>query len=341
MASRSFPSISFQRIMAFVKARPGIVAGGALLAAYFLDPDERSEDDVDELPLPSFHNKLLQNQNRSNRHILPPSNLIHSVTAGCLSAKKSLDTHPTGTEGTLVTNAAHFESLYQLGPKLGTGAFAVVYKCTPKSTSSNVAAVKVFDLSRVPAKKQARIRADIHKEYTILQSLQHDRIVQVYDLFEAPTQNKVYVVMEFCQGGELFERIVAKTTYNEKEARDVIRTLLTALAFCHEDAGVVHRDLKPENLLLESETDDLHIKVADFGAACLITESDCLSHYCGTPSYTAPEILARQKYGPKVDVWSAGIIAYILLGGYPPFADNQDQLRKVNGQAFLAQRLGF
>jgi serine/threonine protein kinase len=82
------------------------------------------------------------------------------------------------------------------------------------------------------------------QEYTILQSLQHDRIVQVYDLFEAPTQNKVYVVMEFCQGGELFERIVAKTTYNEKEARDVIRTLLTALAFCHEDAGVVHRDLK-------------------------------------------------------------------------------------------------
>lgn len=78
----------------------------------------------------------------------------------------------------------------------------------------------------------------------ILQSLKHDRIVQVYDLFDSPTDSYVYFVMEFCQGGELFERIVAKTTYNEKEARDVIRTLLSALSFCHDEAKVVHRDLK-------------------------------------------------------------------------------------------------
>jgi calcium/calmodulin-dependent protein kinase I len=159
----------------------------------------------------------------------------------------------------------------------------------------------------------------------ILKTMQHPHIVHMIDFYDESTQ--YLIAMEVLEGGELFDRIVKKAFYNEKEARDLVFIMLSAVKYMH-DRNVVHRDLKPENLLLKSHSDDAEIKIADFGFA-VIASGDTLTEQCGTPGYVAPEILGHRKYGKSVDMWSAGVITYILLGGYPPFHDdNQRNLFK-------------
>ena len=159
----------------------------------------------------------------------------------------------------------------------------------------------------------------------ILRIMNHPNIVRLIDFYDEPSQ--YLIAMEYLEGGELFDRIVKKAYYNEKEARDLAQIFLSAVKYMH-DRNVVHRDLKPENLLLKSQSDDADVKIADFGFAT-IAEADSLTEQCGTPGYVAPEILGHKKYGKAVDMWSVGVITYILLGGYPPFHDdNQRQLFK-------------
>jgi len=134
-----------------------------------------------------------------------------------------------------------------------------------------------------------------------------------------------YLVMECVSGGELFDRIVEKSYYNEKEARATCKILLEAVGYCH-DHLVAHRDLKPENLLLRSTEDDSSIKIADFGFAKIVKKKGSLTTQCGTPGYVAPEILTGTPYDESADMWSVGVILYILLGGYPPFLED-DQRR--------------
>ncbi|KAK7078576.1 Calcium/calmodulin-dependent protein kinase type 1, partial [Halocaridina rubra] len=123
-------------------------------------------------------------------------------------------------------------------------------------------------------------------------------------------------------GGELFDRIVEKGSYTEKDASDLIRQVLEAVDYMH-DQGVVHRDLKPENLLYYSPDEDSKIMISDFGLSKM-EDSGIMATACGTPGYVAPEVLAQKPYGKAVDVWSIGVIAYILLCGYPPFYDEND-----------------
>ncbi|KAG9402813.1 hypothetical protein AC1031_006360 [Aphanomyces cochlioides] len=130
-----------------------------------------------------------------------------------------------------------------------------------------------------------------------------------------PDREDVYLVTEYMAGGELFDRIVEEAYYCEDEARKIVRVLLDALKYCH-DMHVVHRDLKPENLFLASPTDNTTLKMGDFGFAAYAPEPTLT---CGTPSYVAPEIIAGQPYGKPVDVWSLGVITFILLCGSPPF----------------------
>lgn len=156
-------------------------------------------------------------------------------------------------------------------------------------------------------------------EINILRDLSHPNIIQLYDAFNEPLH--YYLVTEVMNGGELFDRIVQKEAYNEKEARDVCKILFDAIGYCH-DQNVAHRDLKPQNLLLMSQADDLTIKIADFGFAKKVTSDYCLTTQCGSPEYVAPEILLGKPYGIKVDMWSLGVIVYILLGGYAPFMEN-------------------
>jgi len=149
-------------------------------------------------------------------------------------------------------------------------------------------------------------------EIIVLRELQHQHIIRLYDVFEE--KSFWYLVTEKMTGGELFDRIVSKSFYNEKEARDVCKILFEAIGYCHSHS-VAHRDLKPENLLLRSEDNDSEIKIADFGFAKKVLTPNSLTTQCGTPGYVAPEILEGVAYDTKSDMWSLGGIVYIQLGG--------------------------
>jgi len=216
-----------------------------------------------------------------------------------------------------------FDGEYKRGKTLGEGAFSVVIEGTKKSSGESFA-VKVVTKSKLTKEDEVALKDEIQ----VLKDLKHAHIIQLYDVFEE--KDFWYLVTEKMTGGELFDRIVSKSFYNEKEARDVCRILFEAIGFCHEHS-VAHRDLKPENLLLLSESDDAEVKIADFGFAKKVLTPNSLTTQCGTPGYVAPEILEGIAYDTKSDMWSLGVIVYILLGGYPPFIEqNQRELfRKI------------
>lgn len=209
-----------------------------------------------------------------------------------------------------------FSNRYKKGKELGKGGFSVVYEVIDKTTKKRHAAKEIIKASLKPEDE-----IGLKQEIDILQSLNHPHIVKFVDFFDE--KDHYYVVLELLEGGELFDRIVQKACYNEKEARDLVRVLLGALKYIH-DLGVVHRDLKPENLLMADAVNDSNVKLADFGFAKR-AEGFTLTTQCGSPGYVAPEILNAVKYGKPSDMWSAGVICYILLGGYPPFHDDRDQ----------------
>eukprot|EP00596_Hydrurales_sp_CCMP1899_P006881 CAMPEP_0119034050 /NCGR_PEP_ID=MMETSP1177-20130426/1100_1 /TAXON_ID=2985 /ORGANISM="Ochromonas sp, Strain CCMP1899" /LENGTH=400 /DNA_ID=CAMNT_0006991251 /DNA_START=71 /DNA_END=1273 /DNA_ORIENTATION=+ len=254
---------------------------------------------------------------------------------GCTSSsvpadKPALAKPQQKEEGVKASNAIqsnNFTGKYQIGEVLGKGAFSTVRLATSKEDQKKWAA-KVVDKLNLPKEDNDSLRSEVK----ILQMMKHDNIVTCKDFFEEA--KSFYLVLEFMEGGELFDRIVQKTYYNEKEAKDLVVILLSAIKYCH-DRNIVHRDLKPENLLLTSKKDDADVKIADFGFAVECAD-ETLTARCGTPGYVAPEILEGEKYGKAVDMWSIGVITYIILGGYPPFHDdNQKALfRKIRKAEF-------
>ncbi|XP_016094402.1 calcium/calmodulin-dependent protein kinase type 1-like [Sinocyclocheilus grahami] len=151
--------------------------------------------------------------------------------------------------------------------------------------------------------------------------IKHENIVSLEDIFES--QSHLYLVMQLVSGGELFDRIVEKGFYTERDASKLIRQILDAVKYLH-DMGIVHRDLKPENLLYYSMEEDSNIMISDFGLSKIEDSGSVMSTACGTPGYVAPEVLAQKPYSKAVDCWSIGVISYILLCGYPPFYDEND-----------------
>lgn len=214
--------------------------------------------------------------------------------------------------------------------KLGEGTYAVVRIGTERSTGRKYAIKCVHKIKLDDTDTQA-----LKDEIEILSSIKHDNVMRLIEWFE--DIDYYFLVTELVQGGELFDRIVNKECYSEKDARDLARILLEALQFLH-DSCIVHRDLKPENLLLKSEEVDHEIVLADFGYAARLKASDAksLTDSCGTPGYVAPEILTGKKYGSKVDMWSCGVIIFILLGGYPPFnaSDDREMVRQIKAGSF-------
>lgn len=235
------------------------------------------------------------------------------------SNKKAKDS----SNGVVSYKGKKFSKSYVLARELGRGAFSVVKLGVNKQTGDNVA-VKIVSTKKI----QADELESLHTEIGILTMLNHPNIIKLLEVFDEGSD--FYIVTELVQGGELFDRIVSKNSYTEKEARDLIKTLLQTLAYMHE-TNVVHRDLKPENLLLTREDDDGDIKVADFGFAKRISELVAAEVPCGTPGYVAPEILRGDVYGAEVDIWSLGVICYVLLAGYPPFYDDDQRnlFRKI------------
>lgn len=207
--------------------------------------------------------------------------------------------------------------------KLGEGSFAKVREGLHVLTGEKVA-IKVIDKRR--ARKDTYVTKNLRREGQIQQMIRHPNITQLLDILE--TENSYYLVMELCPGGNLMHRIYEKKRLEEAEARRYIRQLISAVEHLHR-AGVVHRDLKIENLLLD---EDNNIKLIDFGlsnCAGILGHSDPFSTQCGSPAYAAPELLARKKYGPKIDVWSIGVNMYAMLTGTLPFTVEPFSLRAL------------
>uniref|UniRef100_A0A8K9UFV6 Calcium/calmodulin-dependent protein kinase IV n=1 Tax=Oncorhynchus mykiss TaxID=8022 RepID=A0A8K9UFV6_ONCMY len=227
---------------------------------------------------------------------------------------------------------------YELESELGRGATSVVCRCRQKGTLKPYA---VKTLKKTVDKKIVRT------EIGVLLRLSHPNIIKLKEIFETPSE--ISLVLELVTGGELFERVVEKGFYTERDAADAVIQVLEAVAYLHEN-GVVHRDLKPENLLYATAAPDAPLKIADFGLSKVIDDQVTMKTVCGTPGYCGleiaisdqadvscfgcmlnlprfeqrtPEILRGSAYGPEVDVWSVGVITYILLCGFEPFFDER------------------
>ncbi len=215
-----------------------------------------------------------------------------------------------GGKGSKMTRS-DFEKKYAVREVLGRGSFATVKRCVRKKDKKEMA-VKIISKKKLNEEELYIV----HEEVKIMTKIASPHCVQLFEIFE--TNKRLYLVMELLTGGELFDMIVAKGSYSEAEASAVIKCVTSALKYLH-GIGIVHRDLKPENLIYATQGARAEIKITDFGLAKLKRKDAYMSTACGTPGYVAPEVLKKQKYTEAVDVWSLGVILYILLCGFPPF----------------------
>lgn len=211
-----------------------------------------------------------------------------------------------------------FTDHYALKEQLGSGNYGTVHACL-HIASKDIRAVKIL--------KKEKIQDDsFRNEIDTLKELDHPNILRIYESFE--DAKNYYVVTEFCDGGELFEEIIEWGKFTEEDAAVLMKQILTCVNYCHK-RNFVHRDLKPENILLEKDKGFDHLKICDFGTAKIFDEEAGgakarLKDSVGSPYYIAPEVLAG-SYGSKCDVWSCGVIAYIVLSGVPPFNGFSDE----------------
>lgn len=232
---------------------------------------------------------------------------------------------------------------YQLKTKLGDGAFSKVYEAVKLSTNEKVA-IKIVNKSELSSQQ----KASVLKEVQIMRTLDHPSIIKLLDYIE--TKEHYFLILELCEGGEIFHQIVRLTYFSEELSRHCIRQVAEGIRYLHEEKGVVHRDIKPENLLFvpipfkeretplppldydEPKEDEGqftegvggggigHVKIADFGLSKVVWDQQTMTP-CGTVGYTAPEIVKDQRYSKSVDMWALGCVLYTLLCGFPPFYD--------------------
>ncbi|KAK3163349.1 hypothetical protein QOZ80_1AG0002480 [Eleusine coracana subsp. coracana] len=218
---------------------------------------------------------------------------------------------------------------YEVGKLLGQGNFAKVYHARNVRTGQEVA-IKVMEKEKI---FRNGLTSHIKREIAVLRRVRHPHIVQLYEVMA--TKLRIYFVMEYVRGGELFAR-VAQGRLKESDARRYFQQLVSAVAFCHA-RGVFHRDIKPENLLVDDAGD---LKVSDFGLSAVAEQMrhDGLFHtFCGTPAYVAPEVLSRRGYdAAKADLWSCGVVLFVLCAGYLPFQDRNlvGMYRKIHRGEF-------
>ncbi|KAH9602104.1 hypothetical protein KSS87_021638 [Heliosperma pusillum] len=217
---------------------------------------------------------------------------------------------------------------YEVGRTIGEGTFAKVKFAVNSETGDSVA-VKVLAKTTI---LKHRMVDQIKREISIMKIVRHPYIVRLHEVLAS--RSKIYIVLEFVPGGELFDKIVHKGKLCEMVSRKYFQQLIDAVSHCHSK-GIYHRDLKPENLLL-----DVHgnLKISDFGLSALPQQGvDLLHTTCGTPNYVAPEVLNGQGYdGGAADIWSCGVILFVLIAGYLPFeeTDLPSLYRKINSAMF-------
>nr|GLL40172.1 calcium-dependent protein kinase 1-like [Ipomoea trifida] len=217
----------------------------------------------------------------------------------------------------LQKRTGNLKEFFSIGKKLGQGQFGVTFLCVEKETGKQYACKSI-------AKRKLLTDddvEDVRREIQIMHHLAgHPNVISIKGAYEDAVA--VHVVMEYCAGGELFDRITQRGHYTERQAAELTRTIVGVVETCHS-LGVMHRDLKPENFLFVDKQEDSLLKTIDFGLSIFFKPGEKVTDVVGSPYYVAPEVL-RKRYGPEADVWSAGVIVYILLSGVPPFwAENE------------------
>ena len=207
---------------------------------------------------------------------------------------------------------------YEIKETLGKGKFGLVKSAIHKKTGKTVA-VKIMDKKEMDLIDMELSRREIE----ILKMCQHPHIIRLLDIFE--NQDYIFIVMEALKGGDLFTYLEKRDfKITEKRAQELIIQLGTALYYLHS-FGIAHRDLKPENIMMENDSETAGCKLVDFGLSKIIGPNESSTDSFGSLSYVAPEVLMRKPYGRAIDVWSLGVIAYMLLGRVLPFDDEDDR----------------
>jgi serine/threonine protein kinase len=207
---------------------------------------------------------------------------------------------------------------YELGKTLGQGTFGKV-KCAVDTSDGKRSpfAIKILDRKQI---EKENMQEQLKNEIAIMKMLKHEHVVRMFEVIQSPQH--IYIVLEIITGGELFDRIVAAKRFDEATARRYFQQLIQGVHYCHVQ-GVAHRDLKPENLLLDANDS---LKISDFGLSAITHDNQkqkLLQTTCGTPNYVAPEVLKEKGYdGMVADVWSCGVILFVMLAGYLPFDDS-------------------
>ncbi|KAI8374779.1 kinase-like domain-containing protein [Blakeslea trispora] len=220
---------------------------------------------------------------------------------------------------------------YVVGKTLGKGASGRVKLGVHKHTGEQVA-IKIISKTHLAA--NPAIEKAVRREIAIMKLIHHPNVMSLIDVIDDPSSPDLYLILEYVQGGELFEYLVSKGRLSESEARHHFQQIILGLDYCHHHL-ICHRDLKPENLLLNSKN---NIKIADFGMASLQPVGSLLETSCGSPHYASPEIVAGMPYqGSSCDIWSCGVILYALLTGHLPFDDEniRQLLKKVRSGKYV------
>lgn len=226
---------------------------------------------------------------------------------------------------TRISSQSQIENIYEVGEKIGQGSFGKVFSVTEKSTGIKWAMKCIHKIEKSLAIKL------LEREVAILKRVQHENIIQLKEVFE--THDKVFLIMEYCGGGELAAELLKVKKFSEVETKKIMSSLASAIAYLHK-SDIVHRDLKLSNILLSDnpidDKDHLFIKVTDFGLSVIkggVGHENMLNSFCGTLIYMAPEVVENKTYSQQCDVWAMGVIAYQLLCGSPPFiSDDEDSL---------------
>ncbi|KAE9612423.1 hypothetical protein Lal_00039735 [Lupinus albus] len=235
-----------------------------------------------------------------------PHNVIRQASAGLK------------TESILLKKTGNLRDFYNLGRKLGKGQFGTTFHCVEKATGKEYACKSIVKRKLLTEDDVEDVRREIQIMHHLIGS---PNVILIKEAYEDAVS--VHVVMELCAGGELFDRIVERGHYTERKAAKLARTIVGVIESCHS-LGVMHRDLKPENFLFINQQEDSPLKAIDFGLSAFFKPGEIFHDVVGSPYYVAPEVL-RKRYGPEADVWSAGVIIYILLCGVPPFWGESEQ----------------
>mmetsp|Transcript_53823 Transcript_53823/g.122435 ORF Transcript_53823/g.122435 Transcript_53823/m.122435 type:complete len:569 (-) Transcript_53823:235-1941(-) len=210
-------------------------------------------------------------------------------------------------------NRGRLEDLYSIDEKvMGEGSYGTVKRCVNQATGA-VRAVKTIHKNLLKERSMKQLKEEID----VMKVMDHPHILKLYESFD--DRRRIYLILELCEGGELFDRIVKAKRFTERTGAILVRQMLLAINYMHQN-NIIHRDLKPENFLFATH-DDVEVaplKLIDFGLSKRFTQGEALNTKAGTPYYVSPEVL-QGKYSEKCDVWSVGVILYVCLSGSPPF----------------------